>query len=82
MSAVTDGAGGVVGRYVGPQNAPRVGFPIEPHQRTRIPVLIGTASVVPELGYAVPPGRWGLVVLLQPESGGWYRVPLQITITS
>jgi ApbE superfamily uncharacterized protein (UPF0280 family) len=81
MSAVTDGSGRVVGLYVGPRNAMRVGFPIEPQQSTRVPVLIGTASVVPELGYAVPPGKWGLVVLLQTESGRWLQASLDVTIT-
>ncbi len=26
----------------------------------RIPLLIGTASFTPELGYLLPPGSWGL----------------------
>jgi hypothetical protein len=54
-SAVTDNSGTVVGLYVGPHTLARVGFAIEPHQSRPVPVLIGTASVVPDLGYAVPP---------------------------
>lgn len=80
-TAVIDGSGDVVGRYVGPHNAPRIGFPIEPHQSSLVPALIGTASLVPDLGYAVPPGRWGLVVSLQTEtSGHLLSEPLELTV--
>jgi hypothetical protein len=80
-SAVTDSSGSVVGLYVGPLNAVRVGFPIEPHQSRPVPVLIGTASLVPDLGYAVPPGQWWLVIALQTDSGNMLSAPLEITIT-
>jgi hypothetical protein len=46
-----------------------------------VPVLIGTASVVPDLGYAVPPGEWSLVVSLQTYEGYMVSGPLAITIT-
>jgi hypothetical protein len=81
QSAVTDSNGNVVGRYVGPQNLPLVPFSIEPHQSRPLPVLIGTASVVPDLGYAVPPGQWGLVIELQTDSGPMLSAPLGITMT-
>jgi len=80
-SAVTDSSGSVVGRYVGPHTLARVGFPIESHQSRPVPVLIGTASVVPDLGYAVPPGQWELVIALQTDSGSMLSAPLEITIT-
>jgi hypothetical protein len=80
-SAVTDRSGGVVGMYVGPRYPRRVGFPIEPGQSSRIPVLIGAASVVPELGYAVPPGQWGLLISLHPENGSWLLASLGLTVT-
>jgi hypothetical protein len=81
QSAVTDTTGNVVGRYVGPQNMPLVPFLIEPHQSRPVPVLIGTASLVPDLGYAVPLGQWGLVIELQTDSGPMLSAPLEITIT-
>jgi hypothetical protein len=80
-SAVVDGSGGVVGLDVGPSPLPLVGFPIEPHQSRPVPVWIGTASVVPDLGYAVPPGQWGLVIALGTHTGVTLSPPLEITIT-
>jgi hypothetical protein len=49
-----------VGGYSGAQIAPLITFRVEPGEATRIPLLIGTESFVPALGYAVPPGDWGL----------------------
>lgn len=46
-----------------------------------MPVLIGTASVAPDLGYAVPPGQWRLVIALQTDNSNTLSAPLQITIT-
>jgi hypothetical protein len=80
-SAVTDSSGNVVGRYVGPHPLALVGFEIEPHQSRPVPVLIGTASVVPDLAYAVPPGQWGLVIELGTDRGSMLSAPLEITIT-
>ena len=80
-SAVADSSGSIVGLYVGPHTAARVEFAIEPHQSRPVPVLIGTASMVPDLGYAVPPGRWGLVIALHTPSGNMLSAPLDITIT-
>ncbi|MGW6198233.1 hypothetical protein ACWF0M_18960 [Kribbella sp. NPDC055110] len=80
-SAVIDSSGAVVGRFTGPHNARRVGFEIAPHETRTVPVLIGTASMVPDLGYAVPPGRWTLVAVLQTETGTILQAPLDITIT-
>ena len=79
-SAVTDSSGAVVGRFAGPHALPRVGFEIAPHQSRPVPVLIGTASMVPDLGYAVPPGQWVLVVVLATETGSMLLAPLDITI--
>lgn len=80
-SAVIDSSGTVVGLYVGPHSLARVGFAIEPHQSRPVPVLIGTASVVPDLGYAVPPGQWRLVIALQTDTGNTVTAPMEITIT-
>lgn len=79
-SAVTDTTGRAVGRYVGPHNLPRIGFPIEPHQSRPVPVLIGTASLVPDLGYAVPPGRWALRISLHTDAGFYLSAPLELTV--
>ena len=81
QSAVTDSSGTVVGRYVGPHTAKRVEFWIEPHQSRPVPVLIGTASMVPDLGYAVPPGQWQLVIALQTDIGNMLTAPIEIIIT-
>ena len=80
-SAVTDTSGRVVGRFVGPQSMPRVGFEIGPGQSRTVPVLVGTASLAPELGYAVPLGTWALAVELQLEAGGFLVASLELTIT-
>jgi hypothetical protein len=39
-------------------------FQLPPHGSLLIPLKVGTASTVPELGYAVPAGKCGLVVYL------------------
>jgi hypothetical protein len=43
---------------------PLIMFPVAPGNTERIPLLIGTASFRPDLGYAVPPGSWGIEVPL------------------
>lgn len=78
---VVDGSGRVVGRFVGPHPLPRVGFEVEPYQSRLVPVLIGTAVVVPDLEYAVPPGQWTLVVVLATETGDVVRASLELTVT-
>ena len=80
-SAVVDTAGRAVGRYVGAHTLPRIEFPIEPHQSRPVPVLIGTASLVPALGYAVPPGRWALRISLHTDAGFYLSAPLELTVT-
>jgi hypothetical protein len=37
--------------------------------------------VIPDLGNAVPPGQWGLVIALRTDSGSVLSAPLEITIT-
>jgi hypothetical protein len=46
----------VVGGFAGFQNLPLIIFRVAPAQNRRIPLLIGTASFTPRLGYAVPAG--------------------------
>lgn len=79
---VDPGTGEVVGGYAGAQTMPLVRFQAEPGQSVTIPLLVGTASSVPELGYAVPPGSWAIDAVLKLEDGT-YRTPrFPLTVTA
>jgi len=54
----------VVGGFAGFQTLPVIAFPFAPGATERIPLLIGTASFEPDLGYTVPAGRWGIEATL------------------
>ena len=69
-AVVVDSNERVVGAYVGAQHVPLVRFGLPPSVRVEVPLLIGTASLAPELGYAVPPGEWRLWVELCLEGIG------------
>jgi hypothetical protein len=56
----------VVGGFAGAQ-MPLIMFRVAPGNTERIPLLIGTASFRPDLGYTVPPGSWGIQVPLDLE---------------
>jgi hypothetical protein len=60
--------GDVVGGYRGYIPRPAISHlkivQLPPHGSVLVPLRVGTASTVPELGYAVPPGEWGLVAYL------------------
>jgi len=56
--------GRVVGIYAGAQRMPLIVFGVPPGQAKRIPLLIGTAGLTHDIGYAVPPGTWGLQATL------------------
>ena len=76
-------SGEVVGGYAGAQTLPLVMFHAAPGEVVEIPVLIGTASLEPSLGYAVPPGEWQLDVVLDIDQRGRYRsMPLPMSVTS
>ena len=86
---VDPATGEVVGGYAGFQTLPLVMFRVPPGGTERIPLLIGTASFTGRLGYAVPPGSWGLQATLQlaPDSAIRVRVPrrtpvLPLTVTA
>lgn len=51
-----------------------------PHGSALIPITVGTASTVPELGYIVPPGEWGLVAYLWVGDDYRRTPPIPITI--
>jgi len=72
----------VVGGFHGAQSAPLVTFSLVAAGTVTVPMLIGTTSSKPELGYAVPPGAWALVVTLHFEGvGSRSTPPLALTIT-
>jgi hypothetical protein len=80
-------AGQVVGGFAGAQTMPLIMFPVAPGSTQRIPLLIGTASFRPGLGYALPPGSWGMQVWLDlewdPQTCERRRTPvLPLTITA
>lgn len=56
--------GETVGGFSGPQLLPLIVFRVAPGQTGRIPLLIGTDSTMPQLGYTIPAGNWGLQVTL------------------
>ena len=79
---IVDDAGTVVGGYSGGQYQPRVTFTAAPAQTVRVPLLVGTASFVPDLGYSVPPGTWHLTAGLDLGEGRRIMTPaLELTIT-
>lgn len=61
---VDPATGDVVGGFAGAQTLPGVVFRVPPAGTERIPLLIGTASATEGLGYAVPPGHWGVATTL------------------
>jgi len=78
--------GEAVGGFSGLQTLPLKVFQAIPDGSVRIPLLIGTASSRPQLGYTVPPGEWGIQVTLtlgpDPRSSPRRRTPiLPVTIT-
>lgn len=79
---VKPGTGAVVGGFSGAQRLPRVAFRIVPGAFEPIPLLVGTASFVPDLGYAVPPGSWEIRVPMELGDGRHVTTPgLVITVT-
>jgi hypothetical protein len=77
--------GEMVGGFSGAQRLPLIRFQVAPAQTERIPLLIGTDSFTPRLGYLVPAGEWGLqaTLTLGPVPGSARRrtpiLPLTIT---
>jgi hypothetical protein len=79
--------GEVVGGFSGAQRLPLIMFRVAPGQTGRIPLLIGTASFTPRLGYTVPAGDWGIQATLtlgpDPRDSPRRRTPvLPLTITA
>ena len=68
-----------VGCYEGGHQMPLVRFDVPSGGTGDIPLLVGTASTKPELGWAVPPGPWAVRLVLSHGGEPAVRVlPLQI----
>jgi len=81
-ASIVDDSGAVVGGYSGGQHLPLVIFTAEPAHTVRVPLLVGTASFVPDLGYTVPPGTWHLTASIELSDGRRLTTPpLELTIT-
>ena len=57
--------GEVAGGWFGIERAVLVWFRVAPGETGRIPLLIGTASFTPRLGYMIPAGDWGIQATLK-----------------
>ena len=66
----------VVGGYAGAMRAPLVVFRAAPGETVEVPLLVGTASFAPELGYAIPPGEWAVAADLDLGDGRVARTPM------
>ncbi|MGH9069664.1 MAG: hypothetical protein ACRDX8_00510 [Acidimicrobiales bacterium] len=72
----------VVGSFAGMQHLPHIQFRVAPGAAGRIPLLVGTGSLVPCLGYAVPAGRWAVQTTLELSDGRRRKTPaLPIEVT-
>lgn len=79
---VDPATGKVVGGYPGAVRLMLQTFTVPPATVRRIPLLVATASLVPDLGYAVPPGEWSVQATLDPAAGRAVRTPkLPMTVT-
>lgn len=73
--------GTTVGGFTGFQIQPLISFTAHPGETVRIPLLVGTASFDPDLGYTVPAGAWQLVSPLDLRDGRRLRTPaLELTV--
>jgi hypothetical protein len=59
-TVVDPATGEMVGGFTGAQTLPLIAYRVAPAQTEPIPLLTGTSSFTPRLGYAVPPGSWGI----------------------
>lgn len=77
IADVVDPASGqVVGGYAGVVRLMLRAFTAVPGATERVPLLVATASFVPDLGYSVPPGQWGIRATLDPAAGHAVRTPV------
>jgi hypothetical protein len=65
--------GKMIGGFWGAQKMPLIPFRVPPHGLAELPLLVGTASFVEHLGYAVPPGEWLIDTTLVIRDHGSFR---------
>lgn len=65
----------VVGAFEFAQTMPGIEFRIPPGGEIDVPLLVGTASSDPLLGYATPSGRWAIEIPLHLEDRGIFQSP-------
>jgi hypothetical protein len=63
-SVVDPSTGEIVGGFAGAQALSLMRYRVAAGTVERIPLVIGTASALPRLGYTVPPGSWGIQTVL------------------
>jgi hypothetical protein len=81
-AVVDPSSGEVVGGFAGAQVMVGIQMSIPAGVERSIPLLVGTASRLPRLGYAVPPGPWAIEMDLTLVEGGRYRTPrFPLTVT-
>lgn len=68
--------GQVVGGFAGHHISPLARFAASPGATVTVPLIVGTASYVRSLGYAVPPGEWAVEVVLDLGTHRRRRAPL------
>jgi hypothetical protein len=61
--------GAVIVGYSGPVRMMLQAFNVAVGQTARVPMLVATDSFLPELGYAIPAGDWGVQAILDPALG-------------
>lgn len=72
--------GAVVGTDDRAQILPEVTFQIPAGGSSTIPLIVGTASLVGDIGYAIPPGPWAFDVVLDLQSGRYRTPPMPMTV--
>jgi hypothetical protein len=65
----------IVGGYAGADVLPLITFRVPRNATVPIPLLIGTASSAPRLGFALPPGEWAAEAVLDIEGQPSRRTP-------
>ena len=66
----------IVAGFAGAQTLPGIHFSAAPGDSVVVPVLVGTASFSPDLGYAVPAGEWAIQMVFEladENPAGWRR---------
>jgi hypothetical protein len=71
----------VVGGYEGGLTFLPIRLQVPGAGKADMPILVATASLVPELGYAIPPGQWAIDLDVEVTGQGRFRIPpLPLTV--